>query len=377
MSVHVNRTLSMLSSQYQRLPYGAARAAANRAAVAEADQAGIPYYRIAMRKDLAWALAMGDDPATALPVCAEFFALLEEYPGAFPSSSNNDVIGVANVATYVANSLPQIPLEQWRALLDQFREKVQLYGLGEQIWQMQACSFYMETGDRVRAREHYEAFRASPRDSCSGCEACEISNAAEFLLWSGCRDQAEELIRPVLEGNLVCEDQPQSILSTLIDDDLNRGDLQAAAEKAQRLVRIACRDRSDLAHIGAVLRCRAYIEPDLSVGLLEKGIRWSIGMWDQRLLFQFYLGVWIFFSKLEEKKAVVSLLLPKQFPLYREDGCYLCRELAAWFQRQAIDIGRRFDDRNGSDGFARKLESAGILLIGHRLPETIREENGL
>lgn len=352
--------LDALRKDYQRLPYGPIRAAANREAVEEADRSERPdsrIYRIAMRGDLAWALAVGDDPAAALPVCAEFFALSEEYPDSLPSG--NEVIGVAHIAAYLTQSLPQIPLDQCRALLEQFREMVRRYGLGERVWQMLACYFCMETGDRAGAREHYNTYLHTRRDSYSDCATCEAGNAAEFLLWDGRRDEAERVLRPVLEGQLVCEDQPQGILTMLIHDDLDHGDVKAAGEKARWLARISCRNRSDLDHVGAILRCRAYTGPEQSIPLLEQGVRWSAGMWDQRTLFYFYLGAWVFCTKLAEVRRHAALDLPETFSFCQQTGPYDCGVLAGWFHREATDIGERFDRRNGSKSFARKLERAG------------------
>ena len=55
----------------------------------------------------------------------------------------------------------------------------------------------------------------------------------------------------------------------------------------------------------------------------------------------------------------VKLELPKEFPLWKEDGSYSTRALAEHFYSQAEEIARRFDLRNGSGWYRTDLELAG------------------
>lgn len=96
------------------------------------------------------------------------------------------------------------------------------------------------------------------------------------------------------------------------------------------------------------------------VHLLEQGITWSVGVWDQDLLFDFYRGAGEFCEKLAENEETVSLGQPDSFPLYQKDGIYPCLDLARWFREQAEAIAQRFDRRNGSDYYGRKLRPANI-----------------
>ena len=347
--------LRRMCEEYEGLPYNAQRLSSVQQALALAERLKAHELRIRIRYDLAWACAMCDDPAKALPVCAEYFALRDQFPDLRRPSYEGP--SAAMIAAYVAITLPQIPLERCRALLEQFHQQVRRCGLGERLWQMHACHFSLVTGDAPAAEAHLAAFRATPRDDISDCPACEAGNAAECLLWLGRREEAEAVVRPVLEGNLTCEQQPQGILSMLINDDLDHGNLAGAAAYSRRLERISCRSRADLGHMGALLRCRAYTEPESGLALLERGIGWSLGMWDRQMLFNFYLGAWVLCTELSNE--TISLRLSKRFPLYRDEGLYSPKTLARWFYEQAESIAARFDARNGSDRFGRTLERAG------------------
>ena len=53
-----------------------------------------------------------------------------------------------------------------------------------------------------------------------------------------------------------------------------------------------------------------------------------------------------------------SLAMPKTFPLYREDGQYNTAELAQWFHEGALEIARKFDERNQSSYYQNKMQRA-------------------
>ena len=45
-------------------------------------------------------------------------------------------------------------------------------------------------------------------------------------------------------------------------------------------------------------------------------------------------------------------LLPRDFPLWREDGRYRVADLASWFERQVRDLEARFNARNGTVNYS-------------------------
>lgn len=104
--------------------------------------------------------------------------------------------------------------------------------------------------------------------------------------------------------------------------------------------------------MGAVMRCYAYRDLDIAAKLLEAGLPWTIGLWDQKKLYDFYKGTWTVLHQLKKNTDTIKLELPKQFRLYQEDGSYSIEELESWIYAQTADIARRFDQRNGNDYFA-------------------------
>lgn len=348
-------SLSAMRTHYINLPYGQGRVIANRNAVAAADLGESPYYRIVMRGDLAWSLAVGDDPAVALPVCAEYFSLLDQYPDALSDTQGDVIIGVAMVAFYTAFSLPQIPLAQCDALLNQFETLVKRYGMGAQLLHLHLCNYYQKTGRMEEALTCYEKARSLPRDQVSDCLTCDVCNMASFLVTFDRREEAEEMVYSVLAGEMTCEQQPQEILGVLLKDDLKRKCWNDAAAKAKRLYRIAHRSKNDLDFVGDVLRCWAFTDLDRAVTVMEKHLHWSIGMWDQSRLSSFYIGAWLTCVQVAQKREHLHLNLPPAFSCYRESGTYSAQTLASWFHGRASEIAAAFDRRNGTADYTDEL----------------------
>jgi hypothetical protein len=109
----------------------------------------------------------------------------------------------------------------------------------------------------------------------------------------------------------------------------------------------------------------AFTDLDRAVGLLTKRLEWTFSMWDRKLVYDFYKGAWSCCEMMSKRSKTAQLALPREFPLYREEGVYDLNELADWFHTGAAEIGSLFDTRNSSDYFARNLEAAEWLLLQH------------
>ena len=172
----------------------------------------------------------------------------------------------------------------------------------------------------------------------------------------GNRAAADEYAKPMEQGRMrFCPDTPHLYWPAYLEYALDHGDMKEAEKRANALYRKADRDKSDLSYTGAVLRCWAYTDPERALELFAKRLEWSIGMWDQKKVYDFDKGACVLFRQLSKHQQAVHLDLPHTFPLWREDGVYSTKELASWFREQAETISRRFDERNGSRCFGHDL----------------------
>lgn len=348
--------LEKLQKQYRKLSHSARRVELCREFVAVADRLEEPSEQLAGRFDLAYSYVFGDDPAKALPVCAEFMRLQQENPGELGEAEGEAVISMAMLAGTIARRLPQIPLEQCRSLLAELQKQVRTYGIGERLWQCHAGDFAMMTGDLPALAEHLEAFRAAPRDDVSDCAVCEACAMAEYLLALGRRAEAVRIVEELLQNKEFCEEQPWKMLSILTEDALGRQELAAAERFAAAMVIQPIKTAADLRRMGTLLRMQA-AAGDWKNGLklLKKGLPWTANFWDQDLLFHFYLGAAEFCRAYSAQSAALKLPAVPGFAADPEDGLYDSAVLAQWFWKRAEEIGARFDRRNGSPRYKQQL----------------------
>lgn len=354
-----------MNAAIQRLPGGAPRMAALVDAIRHADAAEDHRWRMFFRYDYACEATFRDDPPKAMPVAAEFQAIFEEHPDVLGPDGREMYLMIMQMGIDPISHLPQIPMEQWEKLMDQFLGLVKRFNLGLRTYWWQMCQFLIYV-DQERAYQCFQKFWKTGRDALSDCRACERSNAVRLSLLEGDLEGAEEYAKPIKAGRIsFCSDTPQKMWMAYLEDYYRRGDYKAAAPIAESLYRKGNKDRSNLDYVGAVLQCWAYTDNDRAVSLAESRLVWSLGMWDQALLYLYDKGAWLTFRELGKRMEKVRLELPGEFPLWREDGEYDTGELAEWFHRQAAEIAGRFDARNGSKWYRKDLEAAG------RMPRTM------
>ena len=352
---NIEDMLDDVLDRYLELPHDARRLELNAQAVKLADQAKDSYWMLVTRADYAFEIVASGDAPKALPVCAEFDALLKQYPDVLESREETFYsLQVAEIAMSLFEDIPQIPLEQCQSLLDDFWNKVKKYQTGERLWYQYAMTFYKYL-DKEKAKEYYQKFLDTPRDMVSDCEACEQDSAVSFALYLEDYPQAMKLAQPILNGQLSCLDIPQQTYATLADNALNHGNLKEAKQWIPPLVQIARRNKGDLDYIGIMIRGLAYTDLPLGQRLLQEHIGWTIHLWNQNTLLSFDIGAWVLCHELGKQQDTVNFVFPKEFPLWQQNGQYKVSELENWFSKEAIDISLRFDKRNGTDYFMKRI----------------------
>lgn len=340
-----------LQAQINRLS-GPPRVTALQSAIEQADAAGAHYYRLFFRYLYASEVTFRDDPPKAIPVAMEFGPIFEEHPDVLGDIGPEAYLMITQMAIDPMVSLPQIPLSQWEALMEQFHALVQRFNIGYRVYWWQRCQFYRYV-DKEKALIYFQKFWSTPRDDLSDCQACEYCNGIQMYLSIDDVQAAEEIAMPLKQGQVsFCTETPQKMCLPYLEYALNRGDLNAALPYAKQLWNIGYQDKGDLSYMGAVMRCYAYRDLDIAAKLLEAGLPWTIGLWDQKKLYDFYKGAWTVLHQLKKNTDTIKLELPKQFRLYQEDGSYSIEELESWIYAQTADIARRFDRRNGNHYFA-------------------------
>lgn len=344
-----------------KLPKGKARIDAYAEAIRLADKLQNTDRQLEFRFGYASEMYFQDDPPKCIGVAAEFGSIFEAAPLEIRKDKAwiDAYLMITQLGVDVMKNLPQIPMPQYEAALEQYNQLTKRYGIGRRtyFWQMYER---WEYADPERALEYIElAIQTPPDDHFGNCNACEHSWAAELYIRLGRLEEAQRYVQPLETYRFSpCENSFQNIWAAYLESALDRGDLEAAVPLAQKLYKKGNRNRTDLRFLGPVLRCWGMTNVDRGLSLFAKRLEWSIGMWDQKKVYDFDKGACVLFRRLAGVRQTVKLELPQAFPLWREDGRYSVEELADWFQTQAESIGRRFDRRNSSHYFEQDLEAA-------------------
>ena len=344
------------------IPNGAEKITALQEYLKEADEAGEAYYQLVWRYEYAYQEYFYGDPVKAMPVASEFTKIYEANPHALDNVPENGgaesylmivPMGLDNVV-----ALPQIPMEEWENMMEQFHTLVKRFNLGHKVYWWQMAQFWQYV-DQDKAYQYFQRFWKTGRDGLSDCRACERCYAVHMSLLAGDRKAADEFAKPLKAGRTnFCNDAPKLYRYYYLEDALDRGDLKEASKYANQLsVKLEHRIH-DLNFLGAVVRCFAYTDLDKAVKKFESGIELSMGLWDRIKVYNYYKGAYVCFHKLAEVRDAIPLNLPEEFPLYAKEGVYFCKELKQWFYEQAEIIGDKFDKRNGSCYFKENLAKA-------------------
>ncbi|NCE64351.1 hypothetical protein D1159_07055 [Pseudoflavonifractor sp. 524-17] len=346
-----------LDRSIEQMPRGTIKLEALQQAIRQADQAGDLFWRLRFRCDYIFDVGFVDDKTKALPVCGEFFALLDEYPDGLGNLGEMCRFLAAEPCAELGVNLPQLSMETCEGLLGRLEEQVRRYRKGERLWHWICCEFYAYV-DLDRAKEHYAAFQRSKIDIYSDCRACEQDGMVWFALHIGDWPQAQRLAASIFDGSRECHDVPWNTYHSFIEAHLNRGEWKKAQPLARKLLRGGCRDKSDLEYVGSLMRCFAFCQPDTGAALLSRWMKDALGLWDAGRKYYFFKGAWVLCSQLRGM-GPLPLDLPQTFPLWRKDGQYGCDALAEWFYAQALDIAQAFDRRNGTGWYGENLALAG------------------
>ncbi len=259
-------------------------------AIRQADEAEDHYYRMLFRYDYACEATFHDDPPKAMPVAVEFSNIYEEHMEVLGRDGREMYLMIMQMAVDPVVSLPQIPVTQWEAMMEQFLLLVKRYNIGHRVYWWQMCRFMMYI-DKQKAFEYFQRFWKTGRDGLSDCRACERCYAIRMYLAMGDEDNAAVHAKPIKQRHIpFCGDTPHLMLLAYLEYYMDKGNLKAAIPYARELKRIGHRDRGDLSYVGAVLRCFAYSDPEQSVQLMTEAFPWIGGMWNQKMVYDFYKG---------------------------------------------------------------------------------------
>ena len=252
-----------------------------------------------------------------------------------------------------------------RAVIDSFFQNLDTLFLAENVGlrpshQLRCRTAWM-MGRNDEAQAHFDRWQATPSGKSDDCAACEISAQVEFRLALSQIPQAMDAARPLLQGELHCEEVPALTFSRLMIVAMNAGNMQLA-EAMHRSTLRQLRHKPDLLACLArhivyrALTGRARATRRLAAVALAKAPRVS----DYNRFTAYQAGA-VWFSLLV-REGQTAVKLPGQIALASADRLVPTPVGAEWCLQQSRALADRFDARNGTSLFANRIHESENLI---------------
>lgn len=355
--------LQRMFDHYVSLPHGAECIRAKQEALKRSDELGHLSWRLANRNNLALEEFFHGDKAKALPQAAEYVEIFERNfvnGGMMPTKKRIDnYLRMLDMALEVFETLPQLPIEQWRKMEEKYGDAMQRYHYGKANYYEKKFNHLLCEGNVQEAEECYrmwEEERQANRDQVLACEGCIQYFRVRYALVQNDWDGAVKEAQPLLGEDPGCAQQPWRVLHLLMTESRDRGSRSGVKEYGKKL-----RMRLDWDENADAMELLAYDALfDLSHGLkaIESSLERVLEKWDCLQRWRHFLETSLLLQQAAREHETLSLMLPQQLGCYREDGQYHPAELSRWFYEEAFKIAQRFDERNGFPYHQNAMEKA-------------------
>jgi hypothetical protein len=315
------------------------------------------------------ACVFGGAGEKALVAFSWLLAQFDQHPGRF------DQWAILWKYKWIVNSIhefPQVPKARIYEMIDDLSARSQQAGYSLRAVYNQRYRLEKHWDNRELALEYFEKMQAQPRDELSNCPVCEIDERVSFAIYCGDDERGIALAQPLLNGDEKCATVPHRTYGNLLLPLVRLGRYKEALLYHRRGYEMISGNQAFVDRLADHL-IFVTVTKNLERGiqLLEKHYSWTESNRDLLGHFAFFRAACLLFEVLAESGAeagaLVKLNLPPTFPLHSAAAQYEPLQLANWFREKAAGIARRFDKRNETDFFMRKLAETSNLkkLISH------------
>ena len=214
-------------------------------------------------------------------------------------------------------------------------------------------------GDVNAAEAAFALWVKTPRGLLSDCAACELNEEIEFLVTWNRDEEAFQRAGPILDGSMSCRSVPHTTIPKLLLPLVRLGRVAEAMPLHLKGYRLIARNPAYINESSSHLRFLA-----LTDNLAEGVTLFETSPWPWRRIASAIassssIGRGSCSHRLRANgKTSVRLRLPRSFPGFVESGEYDVSGLVARLESEAIELARRFDERNGTKTLASWLDDA-------------------
>ncbi len=247
-----------------------------------------------------------------------------------------------------------ISREQVESIMEDMKVRMERNGYTARGYYSIMIYWYLFIGEIDKAKEYLKLRDDTPRDRMSHCPACELDTKVEIELIEGDFDKAIATANDLITKKLTCGVMPLITFCNLTYYLGMAGDPRAAeffVKAEEEIAEVEENDTSLLSSISDLLIYLIRNDRERAWEYFQKYADWEIGAEDA-IVFDFSRSVLPLLKEGGSKRLVMS----EKLPLYRTDGLYDLSELYDYYYQKASDLARRFDERNGTNEFVKKIE---------------------
>lgn len=265
----------------------------------------------------------------------------------------------------ILRSYPDYSLDQIGQTFDRMEQKFRELGMPmRDVWHHRIYEA-LGVGDRDTASMWHERWEMAEVPA-GACRVCDMGTRVIYHLFREEYEIGFRWAQPIWDGERCNEGQPLMTTSASLVPLLRRGQW----ERAEQCFRMSVSELSTISYAGiwAAGRQLGYLsmvgEVDAAVDSFNRYFTtaWTAGTPADR--FGYLISSKLLGKRLAEEGGAVSLRVPPQCPLFREDETYDGATVRDFFEGELAALGARFDERNGNGEFLRIA----------RLTETIHDE---
>jgi len=363
-----------LFDEIDRTPWGPQERALVAEAVARAQESGDTRLEYEARLRQTSSANMIGDTDLMLTSFAWCLAQHEADPERFPAELEpaGDLLWQYKWMAGALRGSPEFASEQIDAVLDDMEQHYRRAGVGLSGALMARFEDAWAAGRIDEAAALRERLEATPRDDYSHCDACVRSQFAGFFAETGNEDESIRLVEEMVEGGFTCGEEPERALALVLLPLLRAGRFEQARAFHSRSYRLARENPDNLTIIADhVVFCTVTGNEARALSLIEKHLRWLThdglnAEAHQEALAAFGLALDAVTRAGHGDTPVRGSDAAELAPLFgSRDAELTASELSVLCWARADEIARAFDERNGTDAHARRLERTRALAEEH------------
>lgn len=355
-----------LINAYKKLSHGKAKISGIREAIRQADEQNDVPYQIYFREQLCYESNFYEDDLDMLVVFPEMLALYDRNPNTpLTKQGRNDHWNMTTCILWVykwviasTTYFYQVSKKDILNFCEDYKQRSLAAGYNLRPYYSLLYEFYVQAGEQALADKYFHLFEHTPRDRMSDCKACDQNEIVEFYLKHDEFETAVRLSKDLESGVLQCN-SGRSYLRLkrhYLDYYLQKKDYETAGTYLQEILRKrASEDDITIRE----LHCYSYL--NLSKALTTYKKNWKEWI-TSRYSYDLYSSAatcCIFFRELMKHRTrqTIKIAYDSTFPLYHEGNSYRIADLYDFYYAQAYDFAKKFDTRNETDAYWKKLQN--------------------